>query len=146
MSEKLILLVAALAVLSAGCTQPTAGGGIAPFTLKAGQSELVQDAGINVTFVGISADSRCPTGVTCIRAGEAKVWIKAAKIPSARGTIYSSEFEMARGAGLPIDEKNLSDIDGRYALRLLEVNPYPAAGSPIPDNDYSVTLELRRIS
>ncbi len=146
MSEKIILLIAALAVLSAGCTQPATGGGYAPFTLKAGESELVQDSGINVTFVGISADSRCPTGVACVRAGEAKVWIKASKIPSTRGTIYSSEFEMASGAGLPIDEKNLSDIDGRYALRLLNVTPYPAAGSPIPDYDYSVTLELRRIS
>ena len=146
MTEKIILLIAAFAVLSAGCTQPAAGDGNTTFTLKAGESELVPAAGINITFVGISADSRCPTGVACIRAGEAKVWIKAAKIPNSNGTIYSSEFEMASGAGLPIDEKNLSDIDGRYALRLLEVKPYPAAGSPIPAYDYSVTLELKRAS
>ena len=43
----------------------------AEFTLAPGQTAQVEGGGLRVTFYGVSADSRCPTGVTCVWEGDA---------------------------------------------------------------------------
>lgn len=43
-------------------------------TLKIGQKGKVND--VFITFNGVTSDSRCPTGVQCIWAGEVKVEIR----------------------------------------------------------------------
>ena len=45
-------------------------------TLKAGESKMIKDSGITITFKSVSQDSRCPEGVNCVWAGVATVEIE----------------------------------------------------------------------
>ena len=42
------------------------------FTLPIGQTAVINGENLNIKFAAVTADSRCPKGVTCIWAGEAK--------------------------------------------------------------------------
>ncbi|MFD2933188.1 hypothetical protein ACFS25_05300 [Spirosoma flavum] len=69
-------------------------------------------------------DSRCPTGVTCIWAGEAKV-----KLLLSNGK-DSSTVRLTVGASLNskrLDSTNVSLTNSVYKVILREVNPYPTA-------------------
>ena len=66
-------ILATLAMLG-GCASAGAGG-IAPgqeFSLEVGQRAVLPDAS-TLHYAGVSNDSRCPSDVTCIRAGDANV-------------------------------------------------------------------------
>jgi hypothetical protein len=44
-----------------------------PFRLRIGQSATLPGTGITLTFDGVTEDSRCPTDVTCVWAGNARL-------------------------------------------------------------------------
>src|SRR4051794_17751377 len=52
------------------------------FKLKVGQEVLVKEAGIKVSGIAVVEDSRCPTGVNCIWAGNGKVSVHLSKAKS----------------------------------------------------------------
>lgn len=80
-------------------------------------------------------DSRCPTGVLCIVAGEVVVGLQLQNHITDGITLMDLTLE---GNG---------DIPGEtvetesYSFRLLEVSPYPVADEPLADTDYSITIE-----
>jgi len=45
--------------------------------LAVGQTALVQDTGIKVTFVAVLSDSRCPSDAVCAMQGDAKIRLRA---------------------------------------------------------------------
>ena len=47
-----------------------------PFSLRVGQRIGLKRAGLRIRFVAVTEDSRCPAGVTCVWAGNAKVQIE----------------------------------------------------------------------
>ena len=59
-------------LLVAGCFSPTSPDAVAgkPFNLKVGATATLDD-GLRIKFDRVSADSRCPMDVQCVRAGEA---------------------------------------------------------------------------
>lgn len=67
-----------LACIIAGSLPACASGGTAtaptgqPIVMQAGDRVLLQDRS-TLRYVGVTADSRCPPGVQCIRAGDADV-------------------------------------------------------------------------
>jgi hypothetical protein len=103
----------------------------APVQLAPGQTAVFKDEQLKVQLVSV-ADSRCPTDVTCLWAGEALV----------RLAIHS------RGKGFEQELKELqkSPLDG-YVFEILEV--LPARGPEaqrIAPADYRVTLKVIRES
>jgi hypothetical protein len=48
----------------------------ADFALRRGQTAGITGEAVTVTFVRVAEDSRCPAGVQCIRAGEARVELR----------------------------------------------------------------------
>jgi hypothetical protein len=74
------LLLAGLAACLACCgsdklTVPRDVPAPAPqeFTLAPGQSALLSSIGLNVVFVEVASDGRCPTDVLCVWQGDAQV-------------------------------------------------------------------------
>jgi hypothetical protein len=102
------------------------------FKLKVGQEMIVKEAGIKVGLNSIVEDSRCPTGVNCIWAGNAKVSVKLSK---AKGdTASASSVELNTYAG------NKSSTYEGYEVRLVSLDPYPKDGVKTGKDDYVATL------
>lgn len=96
--------------------------------LRPGERVLLPDGRTEFFFLEVVRDSRCPTGTSCVRAGEAVVRLRAG----------SREQELE----LPAREATaMSLTPGAPDRATLSLNPYPQAGAgAIPENDYRLTL------
>jgi len=118
--------------LAACQATPQAGREVAigeEFTLKPGESIVIKDETIKITFMELIEDSRCPTGVQCVWAGQARVALLVEKgSDTARFDISTSEDN---------NKKNFQ----KYEIILLRVDPYPeSAGTPVSLINYSAAL------
>ena len=104
------------------------------FKLKIGESAKSKPDGLEVEFHSVAEDSRCPRGVNCVWAGNAKILLKVKK-----------------DAGKPADVELNTNINPKtsryleYELRLRELRPYPESDSTIKSSDYEVTLTLHKL-
>src|SRR5262245_36607773 len=98
-----------------------------PFEMKPGESVTVQ--GVRITFDGVTEDSRCPTGVQCVWAGDVAAAFELEKSPDAvRVTLHTSgRFQQQ------------AEFDS-LVVRLEDVKPYPKLGQTIARADYRATL------
>lgn len=130
----LLLLICPLACASnpAGQGNPQDAG--TPVVLAPGESRRIPDTDLTISFVRVVEDSRCPTGVTCIREGDAAVLLRVDKpgIPASEMTLHTS------GPGAV--EQSVDNV----TIRLAGVTPYPAADSKPRPDEYRVTLLIRR--
>jgi hypothetical protein len=127
-----MLLIASLVCLLAACDEaPTSA--TAPidqeFVLAPGQSSVVEE--IDVRFIRVAADSRCPADVVCVSAGDAQVQIMVTSEAQSR------EYELHTRDKSPVAH------DG-YAINLMKVEPYPYSSKKIEPDDYRVTLKVTK--
>jgi hypothetical protein len=103
------------------------------FTVKVGESARSQDSGLKITFASVKEESRCPKGVTCVWAGNAKILIEISK-----GDDGPTTLEL---------NTNINPKSGRclgYELILKKLDPYPTADEQVKPSDYEATLILRK--
>ena len=103
-----------------------------PFDLKV--SEVVTLQGLKITFEGVSEDSRCPTGVQCVWAGDAAATFTLEKSPAAalQCTLHTNgRFQRQ------------TDYD-TFVVKLEDIKPYPKQGAAIAPDDYRATLVVMR--
>ena len=84
------------------------------FKLKIGESAKSKPEGLEVEFDSVAEDSRCPKGVNCVWAGNAKIILKVKK-------------DAAKPANVELNT-NINPQTSRYLeyeLRLKELRPYP---------------------
>jgi hypothetical protein len=99
------------------------------FNIKVGEQVVIQEAGLKISFSMVKEDSRCPTGVNCIWAGNGKVIVKVSKAGRKAADVQLNTGIMPR--------------DGRYLeydIKLVGLNPYPKEDAPIKRGDYVATL------
>lgn len=110
-------VVAALLLLAVGCDSsdpdPARSQPAADLQLELG--ETGQADGLTITFESVTGDSRCPEGVECIWAGEARVRLVV------NGT---SEEILAMDAVLAPDAVIQR---GDVTLRAIDLTPYPGS-------------------
>ena len=104
----------------------------AQFTLAPGATASVKNAGIEVTFVAVTEDSRCPRDVTCIWAGEVKVQLEIQRRRRMR-----RRLEILEGG---------STVAGAYRVTLVRVEPQPMSTARIAPQDYRATLKVDSLS
>ncbi len=101
-----------------------------------GESVMVNSDGIILSFTGID-DSRCPSDVICITAGEAKAtFVLALTGGSTEDVVLTSPglcFEQDGSCG---ETKNA----GAYSFQLLSIDPYPITTAIPTANDYKVKM------
>ena len=101
------------------------------FVLKAGQELKLEGADLQVKFVSVEGDSRCPADVNCIWAGKADVVLDVmhnkCNTPLTLSTPESSQ------AG---DQGKI----GNFRLKLIKLDPYPRSDQKISPSDYRATL------
>jgi len=103
------------------------------FYIRVGQTESVEPGNIQVKLIKVTDDSRCPSDVTCIWAGEVKVVLNVTIDGQGSG-----ETILTLGANNN-DDQNVKNIGGYY-VKVIAVNPYPVSTKIIGQSDYIVTL------
>jgi hypothetical protein len=111
-------------------------------TLVNGQTQLKVMAGkqktafrvLTVKLVSVVEDSRCPIGVDCVWAGNAKVEIKVRKSNGAWKTL-----QLNTGMG-----DTLAVFEG-FEIKFMELTPHPAVNIKINPKKYLATFAVRRM-
>ncbi|MDV7698113.1 hypothetical protein N6B72_14390 [Chryseobacterium soli] len=86
-----------------------------------GENKFLKEYDMNVTFKGISEDSRCPQGVNCIWIGAAVAQVEVMGVATRPTTLSLSTIEKA--------DRNYhqSEYFNGYTISLAEVTPYPTS-------------------
>jgi hypothetical protein len=128
-----VLLLAALgACRSTGETETPATPSPVSREVQLAPGESARVDGLTIAFEGVSADSRCPTDVTCIWEGDAVVVVRASE-PSRD----ASALELHTAGRFPREATY-----GRYTVRLTALTPQPRESAPVPAEQYRATLQV----
>jgi hypothetical protein len=114
-----------------GCTKPAVDEVSLDkeFTLSVGQSVSVRGEDLTITFVEVVSDSRCPTGATCIWAGEASSLIEITDSASTYRKVLTEP-----GSSSPTK----ADFTGYEVM--FNLLPYPVLGKETKAKDYLLKL------
>lgn len=138
---KLLLSLCVLALLVSGVGAAADGRAVVRrsarmngnFVLRMGQEVLIADQKLKIKFVSVTEDSRCPKGVDCIWAGNARVVVRLTK-----GTGKPIERQLDTN---PREESQAETGDlSNYQIKLVSLDPYPVADKPIAAQSYAATL------
>lgn len=122
----------AIALLSIGACATVSQADLGkPFDLNVGESRQIRGSDLVVRFTSVTNDSRCPSNVTCIWAGNAAVALESG---SRSVTLNTSGDE---------SHPSTASIDG-FAVRLVTLEPYPAAPDSIDPRRYVARLVVTR--
>ena len=105
-----------------------------PFELRVGRSATVTGEGLTVSFEAVPSDSRCPTGVQCVWAGNAVVQVVLSKDGKAFGAELNTNLDPRTGTYLD------------YQIELVALNPYPTSKGPIGQSQYRATFVVRKVT
>jgi hypothetical protein len=102
------------------------------FALPAGATARLENSPLTVTFLRVEEDSRCPRGVTCVWAGNARVAVEisvgdGAPETLALNTLVNPQSHEVRG----------------FMLRLMSVSERPADSTA---TGYRATFRLSRVT
>lgn len=121
-------------LLVAGCASPTQPDRVPknePFDLRIGESALTTDD-IRIKFDAVRSDSRCPSDVNCVRAGEAVIALS-----------LSKEGEIPVGRELDTTPARSSTTFLNFTITLSQLQPYPRSDRQIRAEDYIATFVVR---
>lgn len=132
-----VLLISTLAIGFCGQPQPfepdlEAALGDS-FILRVGQSAVVSGTSLHLRFEEVLEDSRCPSDVACVWAGNARVRLLVAEEQDELIPIHLN-------TGL--DPSAVSTLG--YEIRLEELQPAPTTTTTVPPGDYMATLRVTR--
>jgi len=102
------------------------------FTLVFQEEGQLKDGAFKISFQEILEDSRCPSDVQCVWAGQAKVLLHFTEKNKPTDNV-----ELILGVDNP---ELATKVIGAYTIRLLEVDPYPLSTREVAPSDYSIRL------
>ena len=112
---------------------PAAGAALdQPFTLRVGGRATVTGADVTVRFESVASDSRCPTGVQCVWAGNAVV----------RAVLSQGSKAFGAELNTTLEPRSVPYLD--YTVALVSLTPQPAQGSAIDPSQYEATFLVTR--
>jgi len=130
------LLFALLAVLAlTGCAlanQSNAALG-QQFNIRVNQTVVITGENIRIKFLDIS-DSRCPTGATCIWAGEARATVQ-----------INGDTDNLTLVQPGYSTDNAYLLDSNHLLQF-QVKPYPAVNQTIAKSEYRLVITVNKYS
>lgn len=122
------------------------------FSISLGQTAQIKDSprNLNLEFIDVVEDSRCPSGVECFWEGQVVVAMNAgltrANERMGIPDLLLGEFNLTKRAGREeLGERTLggNGIE-KYSVKLVKVEPYPASGSEIKKPEYKATLVVSK--
>lgn len=131
MKTKLIL--ALILIFVCGNILQAKGRIMEQFKLQVNEQKTITKDKLTIKFISVVEDSRCPEGVKCVWAGNAKVQLKLKKKNGAWET-----FELNTNL-----EKREIKVSG-YAIKIVELTPTPKANVKINRNGYVATFSITK--
>jgi hypothetical protein len=104
----------------------------AQLEIPLGETRLLDEERLAISFVRVMEDSRCPAGVQCVTAGNAIV-----------GLILHERGEATRPVTLNTHTQPRTVSHEGYVVSVVDLVPLPTAGGPEPDN-YVIRLHVVR--
>ena len=105
------------------------------FPIKVGQRIKLAGQDVQVRFVAVSEDSRCPTDVNCVWAGNAAV------------ALDFIDGKCTTLLKLNTHQNSQSSENGKagaYRVKLVKLEPYPRSTEKIAPGDYTATLVITK--
>ncbi len=102
------------------------------FDLRVNETAYIADTRLSIQVVAVPEDSRCPTDVVCVWAGNARVSLALREGPNAEGGDVNSTLQ----------PRTLTRLG--YGVELIDVRPGPRSGQALPLEAYIVRLVVRR--
>jgi hypothetical protein len=127
----LLGLILLIPVLS-GCSNAVTAPLDSEFVLSPGQIAHISGESMDIKFIGVTADSRCPNGVQCIQAGVATCETQITK-DNVKTQLFLGEV------GTMVNNTPFQN----YTLTF-HVLPYPEAGKKIAKGDYRLYLTVSK--
>ena len=113
-----------------------------PFKLMVNQNAYIKSENLLITFVGVPEDSRCPSDVVCIWAGQTTIELRIEK-PS-KDIAFFTTLNITKG-GEQNSSASFADYGGNnYTIKLLSVEPYPQTADT--KRNYEITLSVSKTS
>jgi hypothetical protein len=127
------LLVVTLLPLVAGfsCSSQIGASPGQEFTLPIGKTAVIIGEDLSLKFVDVTADSRCPAGVVCVWAGEAKCWMSVTYQGSESDVFFTQ----------PGSSEGAEDLFQQYRVSF-KLEPYPESGQQINKSDYKLVMTI----
>jgi hypothetical protein len=129
----LLLILASLAAACGDGNSPTAPSSL-PATLTLTPGQQANAGGLTIFFERVVADSRCPTNVTCIQAGDATLALNL----SLGGV--GTKYELTA-----VDPATRTVIYDDYKVEIAGLQPYPVSYEAIPQASYRATITVRSV-
>jgi hypothetical protein len=136
-----LVFVALLAATHCGAANPPAPPAhvaSAPaeesFELHPGEKVAAAGGELDVTFLSVLEDSRCPKGEQCIQAGRARLSFEA--VPRGGDAV---RFELVTST----DDSEA--VVGHYRIVFRGLEPYPSVKAPIGSRDYVARILIIRL-
>jgi hypothetical protein len=137
MRAKALIFVIGCLLLTTACDDQSPIGPTVPlneqFTLAPGETASLEGTTLQIEFIRVSADSRCPADAFCIQGGDAIVHVR---VTNRR---LSDEYELHTG-----DQARASAIHANFRITLSQLQPYPFSSRTIEPDDYRATLTVTR--
>ncbi len=111
----------------------TAGKG---FRLGIGEAAFIKSEHLNLTFLEVSEDSRCPSDVVCVWEGQATVVADLSALGESLGI-----FDLTLRAG---HVEVATQHARQYRLTLVGLDPYPISTHQTQPQEYQVTLVISK--
>jgi hypothetical protein len=139
------LLVLLLTTCQTATPQPLTGTSDTEFILSVGQTILITDANITITFTSVSSDERCPSEIECAASGPVTIHLSIQDQNGAVSEETLQTFTDYKGLA-PVVEfegiKNSVSMDD-YQINVIGVLPYPKDhSSVIKTAEYRLTLKV----
>jgi hypothetical protein len=141
------LFLLLLTACQAATPQPVTATSDTEFILSVGQTVLITDANIAITFISVSSDERCPSEIECAMSGPVTINLS---IQDQNGVVSEETLQTFTDyTGLaPTREfegmKSSVSVDD-HQIQVIGVLPYPKdRSSSIKASEYVVTLKVTR--
>ncbi|HSI88913.1 MAG TPA: hypothetical protein VK918_07635 [Pyrinomonadaceae bacterium] len=131
--RNITILFAAFLILVSGTMNVTAQKND-EIAVSVGQTGCSEATSIEIQFIRVVEDSRCPEGVDCIWAGRAVVEVRAAKDGLSSETVSLSS-----------DGDTASFEFSGYRIHFEKLEPYPKEGEKIGEGDYKAWFRLEKL-
>lgn len=109
-------------------------------TLQVGQTKMIQQYGLEITFDTVCLDNRCPIGAYCFWGGMAIFRLEVGAPGADKlGVIFHEDPD----ENSPDSTRYVVTEVGKFQINLKTLAPYPNLDSAYTYDDYSVTLTVK---
>ena len=132
-SRRIAYWLMSTSLLISACTGNPTGPSVRlneAFVLEPGETALLQGRSVQIRFVRVTGDSRCPIDVVCVQGGDAIVEISVRSDGDAE-----ISYDLHTGDLRPVQH-------GTLTLTLVQLAPDPFSTRTIPREDYRATLRV----